>query len=131
MSKSINDLHPILQPLCQEFLDKCKAAKLDVKILFTYRSDDEQDKLYEQGRVTPGVRVTNLKGGESKHNFSINDNPASKAFDFGLFTSQGDYITNGSDWRYGKAGKIGEGLGLRWGGRWKSPFDPGHLELRD
>ena len=27
-------------------------------------------------------------------------------------------------------GEIGEALGLRWGGRWRSPYDPGHLELR-
>ena len=25
-------------------------------------------------------------------------------------------------------GVIGEGLGLRWGGRWTQPHDPGHLE---
>ena len=25
-------------------------------------------------------------------------------------------------------GVIGEGLGLRWGGRWRSPHDPGHVE---
>lgn len=131
MSKSIADLHPILQPLCREFLIKCKDAKLDARIIFTYRSDEEQDKLYAQGRTVKGVRVTNLKGGESKHNFSINEEPASKAFDFGVFTSDGDYITNGADWRYEKAGKIGEALGLRWGGRWRSPFDPSHLELRE
>lgn len=26
-------------------------------------------------------------------------------------------------------GDIGEKLGLRWGGRWRTPHDPGHLEL--
>jgi hypothetical protein len=26
-------------------------------------------------------------------------------------------------------GEIGEMLGLRWGGRWSEPHDPGHLEL--
>lgn len=26
-------------------------------------------------------------------------------------------------------GEIGEALGLRWGGRWSDPHDPGHLEL--
>jgi len=25
-------------------------------------------------------------------------------------------------------GELGEALGLRWGGRWKDPHDPGHLE---
>jgi hypothetical protein len=26
-------------------------------------------------------------------------------------------------------GEIGESLGLRWGGRWTDPHDPGHLEF--
>ena len=26
-------------------------------------------------------------------------------------------------------GEVGERLGLRWGGRWLDPHDPGHLEL--
>lgn len=26
-------------------------------------------------------------------------------------------------------GEVGESLGLRWGGRWHDPHDPGHLEL--
>lgn len=26
-------------------------------------------------------------------------------------------------------GEVGEMLGLRWGGRWHDPHDPGHLEL--
>jgi peptidoglycan L-alanyl-D-glutamate endopeptidase CwlK len=33
-----------------------------------YRSSQEQDKLYEQGRTTKGPKVTNAKGGLSKHN---------------------------------------------------------------
>lgn len=27
-------------------------------------------------------------------------------------------------------GEVGEWLGLRWGGRWKDPYDPGHFEFR-
>lgn len=30
---------------------------------------------------------------------------------------------------WGVIGEEAEKLGLRWGGRWKSPFDPGHAEL--
>jgi len=29
-------------------------------------------------------------------------------------------------WR--KVGTAGERLGLRWGGRWRHPYDPGHFE---
>lgn len=125
---TIDHLHPDLRCKCRVFLDLCAAAGLSARLTHTYRSADEQDRLYARGRTAPGPRVTNVKGGQSKHNFALDGQPASKAFDFGLFDA-GRYITDGSDFRYEQAGKIGEGLGLTWGGRWKSPFDPGHLEL--
>lgn len=127
-SKEIADLHPDLQTKCREWLLKCKLAGLDVKITHTWRSPEYQNELYEQGRSKPGKIVTSLKGGMSKHCFKSEGKPAAKAFDFGVF-SNGSYITNGSDQRYKKAGEIGEELGLTWGGRWKRPFDPGHLQI--
>lgn len=29
---------------------------------------------------------------------------------------------------WGVIGPYGEALGLKWGGRWKDPYDPGHFE---
>lgn len=129
-SKEITDLHPDLQTKCREFLLKCKLAGLDVKITHTWRSPEYQNELYAQGRTTPGKIVTGLRGSMSKHCFMLNGKPAAKAFDFGVF-DKGTYITNGEDKRYLQAGEIGEALGLGWGGRWKVPHDPSHLELKD
>jgi hypothetical protein len=36
---------------------------------------------------------------------------------------------DGTDPAWGIIGEEAERLGLRWGGRWKQPFDPGHVEL--
>lgn len=127
-SKDINDLHPDLQPLCEEFLARCKEASLDARLIFTYRTPAEQDAIYAQGRTTPGHIVTNLRGNQSKHCFSIDGKPASKAFDVGFFRD-GKYITDGHDQAYNTAGPIGEALGMVWGGRWKQPFDPGHFQI--
>lgn len=126
MSRRLEDLHPTLQPLCRTFLDRCKSAGLDVRLTFTHRTQAEQDKLYAQGRTAPGPIVTSVR--VSKHTFSIDGKPAAKAFDFGVF-DRGKYVTDGRDPRYTHAGLIGEALGLTWGGRWKKPFDPGHLEI--
>lgn len=38
-------------------------------IVFGYRSNEEQTKLYNQGRTTAGKIVTNAKAGSSPHNF--------------------------------------------------------------
>lgn len=127
-SRDITDLHPDLQPLCREFLAQCAARDLDVRLIFTYRSPAEQDQIYAKGRTIPGRIVTNLKGYASKHCFTINTKPAAKAFDFGVYDN-GEYVQDGSDSRYLTAGEIGESLGMTWGGRWKKPFDPGHLEI--
>lgn len=32
-------------------------------------------------------------------------------------------------WFWDDLGPFAERLGLRWGGRWRSPYDPGHFEL--
>lgn len=37
----------------------------------TYRSVEQQDALYAQGRTKPGAIVTNARGGQSAHNFAI------------------------------------------------------------
>lgn len=130
MSKNISDLHPDLQEPCMNFLDQCEKQRLDVFLIFTWRSPEEQDQLYAQGRTVPGKIVTHLKGDKSLHCFVMNGVPASKAFDFGIDDDNGKYITDGSDARYSQAGEIGKSLGLVWGGDWHSFKDPSHLELK-
>jgi len=36
---------------------------------------------------------------------------------------------NSADPAWKVIGELGEAVGLRWGGRWTHPHDPGHLEL--
>lgn len=128
MSALFSDLHPDLQPLCAEFLDGCKNVGLDVRLLFTYRTPAEQDALYAQGRTKPGKRVTNLTGKQSKHCYTIDMVPASKAFDIGVF-DKGKYIQDGDDKRYVQASRIGKALGLACGIDWKQPHDSGHYQI--
>lgn len=80
-SRKIEDLHPDLIPLCEQFLDDCSDAGVNALITCTYRSDEEQNALYAQGRTSKGKIVTNAKGGQSDHNYTINGSPKSKAFD--------------------------------------------------
>lgn len=129
MSKEITDLHPILQTKCREVLLKAKLQNIDVRITHTFRRPEEQDAIYAQGRTVPGKIVTSLTGAKSKHCRKQNGQPAAEAFDFGIFIN-GKYITDGNHPSYKIVGEIGEALGLTWGGRWKKPFDPGHLELK-
>lgn len=67
----INQLHASVQPKARCFLQKAAAAGFNLRITSGYRSIEEQNRLYAQGRTTPGSIVTNAKGGQSFHNFAL------------------------------------------------------------
>jgi peptidoglycan L-alanyl-D-glutamate endopeptidase CwlK len=80
-SRNIEDLDLNLQPLCRDFLQRCEDSGIHVIITCTYRSNEEQNELYAQGRTKPGKIVTKAIGGKSKHNFTLNGKPYARAFD--------------------------------------------------
>lgn len=129
-SRKLSDLHPDVQPLAQQFLDKCAAQGIDILVTCTYRSGEEQDELYAKGRTAAGSIVTNAKAGQSKHNFNISGQPASLAFDVvPLRNGKPVWGTKGEDlvlWL--RVGGIGESVGLEWAGRWKRFKEFPHFE---
>ncbi|MBB5017408.1 peptidoglycan L-alanyl-D-glutamate endopeptidase CwlK [Chitinivorax tropicus] len=129
-SRLIEDLHPDLQPLCREFLKRCQAAGLDILITCTYRSRAEQDQLYAQGRDgNTGARVTNARGGQSAHNFTLQGRPAARAFDIVPMVG-GKPMWRATHPAWQQAGAIGMTLGLNWYGRPGAPFrEYPHFEL--
>lgn len=129
-SRNINDLHPDLQPLCREFMAQAAHRGIDVLITCTWRSPKEQDELYAQGREKPGHIVTRARGGQSSHNFMIDDKPASKAFDVVPLVSGKPMWSDGHpSWQ--KLGEIGVGLGLNWYGIPGAKFyEKPHFELK-
>lgn len=128
-SRAIVDLHPNLRPLALKFLDECHANGYEVLITCTYRSAEEQNRLYAQGRTTSGNIVTKLKGGQSKHNATLDGVPASKAFDF--VPIENGKLAWSNVQMFKRLGEIGKALGLVWGGDWKSFKDYPHFELNE
>jgi len=118
--RGIEHLHPELQTIANKFLEKCKAAGLNVLITETWRSEAEQNALYAQGRTTPGNIVTNCKYPQSPHCWGV-------AFDFCRNVKGQEYTD--SDSFFSKVGAVGKTLGLAWGGDWKGFVDKPHLEL--
>jgi peptidoglycan L-alanyl-D-glutamate endopeptidase CwlK len=126
-SRDLNDLHPTLKALAIKFLDECKARGYDILVTCTYRSTEEQNKLYEQGRSNPGKIVTYVKGGKSKHNATIGGLPASRAFDIVPMENGKPNWSNLEAFR--RIGEIGKSIGLVWGGDWTKFKDMPHFEL--
>lgn len=118
---NIATLVPSAQAKAREWLAKCRAEGINVKVICGLRSYAEQAELYAQGRTKPGPKVTNAMPGYSWHNFGV-------AWDFVVFDTSGQ-----PRWEsplMERCGVIGEELGLEWGGRWKSPKDSPHLQLK-
>jgi peptidoglycan LD-endopeptidase CwlK len=118
-SRNIDDLLPEVKVMIQSFIDLCRKNGIDVIITSTYRDHASQTALYNQGRTTPGKKVTNAKAGESYHNYRC-------AADFAP-------IVNGKiNWNdtalFTKCGKFAEQCGLEWAGNWKSFKELAHVQ---
>ncbi|QOS81949.1 M15 family metallopeptidase [Paenibacillus sp. JNUCC31] len=125
----ITGLHPVVAE--SEKLLVRKAARRGIEIVVThgYRSMEEQDALYNQGRSSAGSIVTNAQGGDSYHNYGL-------AIDFALRTPEGDVVwdmdrdDNGNgqaDWM--EVVDLAKELGFTWGGDWANFPDYPHLQM--
>ena len=123
------ELHPIVAEKVDVLIEKTAEKNIEILITDDYRSHEEQDKLYQKGRSTPGLVVTHAEGGESYHNFGL-------AVDFALQLENGhviwdiDYDGNGngqSDWF--EVAEIAKELGFQWGGDWRGFIDYPHLQM--
>lgn len=92
-------------------------------ITCTYRSPEEQQALYAQGRTKPGQIVTQLDGVKQKSNHNYKP---SRAIDFAVVI--GGKVT----WdvkEYQLVGPYMERHDLIWGGSWPHFKDYPHVEL--
>ncbi len=122
-------LHPVVEERTNLLIQNMADKGITVLITDGFRSVEEQDILYEQGRTTEGSIVTYAKGGESLHNFGL-------AVDFALKTGSGQVIWdmefdgNGNgvaDWM--EVVENAKELGFEWGGDWIGFEDYPHLQL--
>lgn len=126
----ITHLDPALQSLCRQFLINCHTDGINAIITETYRSSADQDAYYAHGRTLSGHIITNARGGQSPHNYTLPDgSPGSKAFDFAIVGADGilDWDASNTSWQH--AIKIGETLGLVSGSTFHSIKDSSHMEL--
>lgn len=112
-----------------------------LRLAYTYRSIEEQDALYAQGRTklfdSYGRRlgvVTNAKGGQSIHQYGLAldivlllDRNGDGTFEAASWDTKADFDGDGkADWmevvQYLKA------AGWVWGGDFKTIYDPPHFE---
>ncbi|HCZ8394869.1 TPA: M15 family metallopeptidase [Elizabethkingia anophelis] len=136
--KNLEGVHPNL-------IKVMKAAIVNSPVDFTIteglRSDQRQKDLYAQGRTKPGIRVTNKDGVKSISNHQDmadgKRDGLGKAVDLYPFFL-GKVQVNHPDTiknlkliaTHIKSVAKELGIGIIWGGDWKSPYDPPHFELK-
>lgn len=125
MSRKVSELTPEMQEKAAAFAVKMAEHGIPFMFTCTYRSQEEQDVLFSQGRATPGKIVTWTRN--SLHTKRI-------AFDIAVLRDgkpiwdvKVDVDADGLG-DYYEAGEVGESVGLVWGGRWKKP-DYAHFQL--
>jgi peptidoglycan L-alanyl-D-glutamate endopeptidase CwlK len=117
-SIDLNSLNPYVALLARRFLDLTRAHNLDVRITTAFRSWDDEDRLFAQGRWLPGNIVTNARGGDSYHNWGL-------AFDAAPYENN---IHSTDTSKFIQMGHLGQQVGLQWGGTFKSLVDYPHFQ---
>lgn len=117
-SNSLDSLDPYVAEQAERFLNLTKANGLDVRIMAAFRSWDDSDMLYAQGRTVPGPIVSNARGGNSYHNWAL-------AFDSVPF--ENGAISNDPS-LYQLMGRLGQQVGLEWGGNFSDLVDYPHFQ---
>ena len=131
-SRKLIDLHPILMRKAVTFKAETELVEVEILIYCTYRSCAEQDILFAQGRKTEGKIITWAKGGQSKHNHTENNLPASLAFDCVPMLHGRTLweISPESLKKWQALEKIADKLGLEWGGHFKNgKIDRPHFQI--
>lgn len=156
-SRKIEDLTLEAQDLYYKFKNKMDDAKINFIVTCTAREVKEQVALYAQGRQPlnevnilrkmaklPSItdkenknKVTNTL--KSKHLIDLDDdileNNKSRAFDIAITKDSKPVwdikvdVNSNEIPDYLEAGKIGESVGLKWGGSWKNFKDYPHFEV--
>lgn len=114
MITELNSLHPFFRDKVKELIRICKSKGIELAVVEAYRTHAKQHEYKVMGK-----KYTSSGAGRSKHQYGL-------AVDLVPIIDSVAVWDNVALWK--KIGTVGEKLGLRWGGRWKKPYDPGHFE---
>lgn len=149
-SRDLNDLIPEMESKARELIELCDSKGVEILIYCTYRSPEEQARLFRQGRPYSQIKnkmdrmskagfdfladiidkvgpqydkrkVTYAGPGESWHNWK-------EAFD-SVPVVGGKALWNDNE-KYKIYGECAMELGLEWGGSWSRFKDKPHVQYR-
>ncbi len=114
MITDLDALHPYFLEKVSKLIAICKTKGIELAIVESFRTSAKQNEYKAMGK-----KYTRATGGHSKHQYGL-------AIDVVPVVDSIAQWDNARLWK--KIGAVGEQLGLRWGGRWRTLYDPGHFE---
>lgn len=124
INRDWDDLHVDFRERLRNVFDNLERRGYKPVLNEGRRSSLRQEWLYAQGRTRPGDIVTNADGVHEK-----SYHQSGKAADIYFRDEKGRWREPTPE----EAQALGEAAkseGLRWGGSWKKPYDPVHVEYR-
>jgi len=120
-SRRLEDLVASVRFPAMDALNACRLAKIDVLVTCTLRDGAEQDRLYAQGRTTPGRKVTNARAGQSFHQYGV-------ALDlYPVVNGKPDFSGTAPEWQ--RIATIFKLHGFEWAGDWKRFREMPHFQM--
>jgi peptidoglycan L-alanyl-D-glutamate endopeptidase CwlK len=114
--QKIAELDPRFRPQITALMTRATQMGLRPEIAEAYRSQERQDQLYEQGRTTPGAKVTGTRS--SMHTKRL-------AVDIYQRDEKGKIDLSPEPGFYQAMSQIAQSIGgINWGGNWKTPDKP-------
>jgi len=117
--RRIQSLHPLIRDKVREFIYKAEKEGMALRITSGFRTFQQQQAIYNQGRTTPGKVITNARPGYSYHNYGL-------AIDV-VPMENGQPVWNSTHWN--RIGRLGKSLGFEWGGDFTSLVDKPHFQI--
>lgn len=136
MSRSLNDLSSAFRPRVFELLARLTERGIPVLIVQTARTPEQHAE-----NVAKGTSKTSHSKHVRRNQRGVTFDPAEwadldkcDAIDLCPYETYALYGPDKLQWdatdpAFKAIGEEAEKLDLRWGGRWASPKDPGHVEL--
>jgi peptidoglycan L-alanyl-D-glutamate endopeptidase CwlK len=125
MSNSIRDPKELLPVVLEAFnkgIEGLKKAGISYVVTCTYRTREQQQELYEQGRTKPGPKVTNARPGESLHQYRC-------AFDIYPIVNSKIDLAGAYKNVWKSMADIFKAEGFEWGYDWKSFKEKPHFQM--
>lgn len=121
MGRQLNELLPMVEKAAQAAVQECEQSGWPLLITCTYRSGEEQEALYAQGRIKPGPKVTNARAGQSFHQYRV-------ALDlYPMVGGKPDFSGKHPNWL--KIAAVFKKHGFEWAYEWKRFKEMPHFQM--